>query len=100
MGSPGAWMGGGCTRTTAQVPAHARSPPWSVNSTHALAAGHGEQPVRGLREPAGLRCPSEPSSQVVQHGLDATALARQRSACQEGEPPKRALLYRAFIMPV
>jgi len=54
------------------------------HSKHGIDEVHGDQTVREVRWPEGIAGPSCQSQQVIQRGVDAKALARQRSARQAG----------------
>jgi hypothetical protein len=53
---------------------------------HLVEEGPWYQTVRALRWPEGLQGPSCQATHVRKRGFDEKALARQRSACQDGDP--------------
>jgi hypothetical protein len=71
---------------TAHVPPHARSPTLQVHSKPWVDEGPWYQTVRALRWPEGIQGPSCQATHVMKRGFDEKALARQRSACQDGAP--------------
>jgi len=56
-----------------------------VNIKHWIDEVQCDQTVRELRWPAGIPCPSCQSTQVMKRGFDDKELARQRSACKDGD---------------
>jgi transposase-like protein len=68
---------------TSPAPTHDRSPTLQVNIKQLIDDGQCSQPVRELRWPAGVACPSCQSKEVIKRGFDDTEPARQRYACTD-----------------
>jgi transposase-like protein len=68
---------------TSPAPTHDRSPTLQVNIKQLIDDGQCSQPVRELRWPDGVACPSCQSKEVIKRGFDDTEPARQRYACTD-----------------